>query len=247
MKIYLRSMPLDKSGNELRLSGCKPTHQPVSLLSSERVIYLPVEIRAAMTPSGNVPPTLINHAGEGQTAPGLKGAAVSTMGRGRCSVLRGCYNPMLLMVRWAERQHKKTAYHTESAPMSGSREPCHGVLCQPPARSVRCGGSKTIINQAMKITIIENPKSNLETFAEANDLHMIVMERDKDFRNSDSRYYAQFEGAWVKEGGFLAGKFGNGRTPEEAIVDYIPRISEQTIVFGDGTTKRRELKVPILL
>lgn len=58
------------------------------------------------------------------------------------------------------------------------------------------------------------------------------------------RWQASMRGAEVKEGPILAGAFGRGATPEEALADYAGRIAGKTIVFDAYTDKRQTINVP---
>lgn len=63
------------------------------------------------------------------------------------------------------------------------------------------------------------------------------------YPNQDNRYMARFE-AEIKGDGVLIGKYGNGRTPTEAINSYVKKIKGQILVFNSYTDRRVELKVP---
>lgn len=67
----------------------------------------------------------------------------------------------------------------------------------------------------------------LEELAEKYHLKMVVVERGKSdapvfYKWPDERYFASFEDVEEKGYGVLIGTYGNGATPGEAIVDYIP-------------------------
>lgn len=99
----------------------------------------------------------------------------------------------------------------------------------------------------MQVEIQHYPRSTLSEFADAHGLRMIVKERGGDFvRSPDARYYAHFDGAEVTNGSVLSGVYGNGCTPDAAIANYIPQISEKRLVIGAYTPERREIQVPIL-
>lgn len=61
------------------------------------------------------------------------------------------------------------------------------------------------------------------------------------------KYYAKFEKAEVMEDGFLAGKYGNGNTIDEAIKDYCREVSNCCIAFGACTNEREEVQFPKLV
>ena len=63
--------------------------------------------------------------------------------------------------------------------------------------------------------------------------------------NQDDRWLAQIEHCDVKEDGVLAGSYGDGKTPEEAIMDYIDQIEGKCIAINAYTDKRREYNVPV--
>lgn len=98
----------------------------------------------------------------------------------------------------------------------------------------------------MKIELTEIETTTLEAFADKHGLVMKVREREKP-ADDQSRYYAYFKNTEAKEGKyFLIGLFGDGRTPEEAIVDYAKVISLRTLVVDAMTKNRRKIKVPRL-
>lgn len=88
-------------------------------------------------------------------------------------------------------------------------------------------------------------RMSIEEFAETHDLVMEIHERtDKDGLD---RYYAHFEDAEVSDSNFLIGAYGNGKTPEEAVVNYAEEISGKMIVVDAMSDKRRNIIVPILV
>ena len=67
------------------------------------------------------------------------------------------------------------------------------------------------------------------------------------YHNQDHRFSAKFEYVEVKDGCMLSSPHGNGKNPSEAIVDYVSKISGETIVIhAMDKEKRREYKVPQL-
>jgi hypothetical protein len=85
----------------------------------------------------------------------------------------------------------------------------------------------------------------LDEFAVANDLKMVVHERE--FPSSiHATYYAKFEECDIVEGSFLKGAFGNGATPYAAMADYCNEISQKTIKIDSYGTNPRVIYVPIL-
>ena len=105
----------------------------------------------------------------------------------------------------------------------------------------------------MKIEINEQPRMTIEEFADLHDLTVDVNERTPsmmgDRWTEESRYYAQFRDSEIKEGRMLAGTYGNGCTPEQAISDYASEISEKLLVLHafSHSQERREIWVPVLI
>lgn len=54
-----------------------------------------------------------------------------------------------------------------------------------------------------------------------------------------------FEYGYIKDGDFLIGSFGRGKTLEEAIADYCRQISGKTLVFDYPDGKRETIKILI--
>jgi len=69
------------------------------------------------------------------------------------------------------------------------------------------------------------------------------------YHNQDNRWCASFEHAEIKDykgSGILASTHGNGKTPNNALLDYLTQIAGKTLVFNaTGGDKRREYKVPM--
>lgn len=63
--------------------------------------------------------------------------------------------------------------------------------------------------------------------------------------DSNKKYYASFNNANIKEKGCTIGKYGDGMTPDEAIINYCLEISGKEMWFGysDDCFK---IKVPYL-
>jgi hypothetical protein len=97
----------------------------------------------------------------------------------------------------------------------------------------------------MKIKRYNLDRMTIEAFAMKYNLTMEIRERNT--KDSGSRFYAEFEGAEVMRHGFLVGEFGNGRTEGEAINNYAKSISGKRLAIRAYTSQRREIKVPILL
>lgn len=62
----------------------------------------------------------------------------------------------------------------------------------------------------------------------------------------DNRWSASLEGCEVKDGAFLRGDYGDGKTPGEAIQHYIDIISGKTLVLNAYKDNRQEFGVPKL-
>ncbi len=97
----------------------------------------------------------------------------------------------------------------------------------------------------MKKTVKNIPQCSIEQFAERHDLEMEINERPTAI-GDPSRYYANFKGASTKGNHVLISDFGNGATPEQAIAEYAARISLKTLVFGEYSKDRTEIRVPRL-
>lgn len=97
----------------------------------------------------------------------------------------------------------------------------------------------------MKIVYSDIPESTIDLFADEHALTMMVYERGKG-TIAGMRYFAHFKDADVADRGMLVGMFGNGGTPETAIVDYAIKISEETLVIDGNREGERRIKVPRL-
>ena len=102
----------------------------------------------------------------------------------------------------------------------------------------------------MNIEMHVAERSDLSEFADKHGLVMEIHERrphDMGSRwSEDSRYFAHFKDCEVKDGSVLCGAFGNGSSPEAAMLEYTSDISEKLLVVGAGTSLRREIRAPIL-
>lgn len=98
----------------------------------------------------------------------------------------------------------------------------------------------------MKINYL--PRCDILIFEKTHDLELVVHERAK--RMSDFtgyQFYCKFNNAEISDGFCLAGKFGNGNTPDEAIKNYCLEIGGgQTLVVGAYSEQRKEIVVPYL-
>lgn len=96
----------------------------------------------------------------------------------------------------------------------------------------------------MKIVYQYKKRMSINKFAEQNGFVMEIVERDNP---KLSRFYAHFKNVESKDGCILSGEFGNGDTPEEAIVNYANSISGKLLVLHAGNPKKRkEIYAPIL-
>jgi hypothetical protein len=97
----------------------------------------------------------------------------------------------------------------------------------------------------MQINLTEVKRGRLEDFANAHGLVMDVVERDRPI-GDPMRFYAKFDGAWVKDGCFIRSTHGDGATPEAAIADYARLISGKTLVVHESdihSPDSREIRV----
>lgn len=63
------------------------------------------------------------------------------------------------------------------------------------------------------------------------------------FQNQSGRIGVSYKNAEVKEGSFLRGTFGSGKTFDEACEDYLNQIRGKTLVFNAYSDMRREVKI----
>lgn len=68
----------------------------------------------------------------------------------------------------------------------------------------------------------------IEEFADIIDKQIIV----RYYPNQGGRFSAEFEHSEIKEGAMLAGIFGNGQNPAEAISQYARKIRGARIIFN---------------
>lgn len=83
----------------------------------------------------------------------------------------------------------------------------------------------------------------VEEYADALNLELEI----RRYPNQDGRYTAQFANCDMKEradDGCLTGAYGNGKSPSQAIADYIQQIEGKILVVGAGTDYRRQYLVP---
>ena len=83
-------------------------------------------------------------------------------------------------------------------------------------------------------------EGTIEAFAEQHDLTMEIHERRRSIGAKD-RFYAIFKSCEVKKGHYLLGSFGDGDTPEHAILQYAKNISGKVLVFNAWSKDRKEI------
>jgi len=73
---------------------------------------------------------------------------------------------------------------------------------------------------------------------------MLKIDRLEVWELPDNKIGVCFENfAYIKDGGFLIGEFGNGRTFEDAVRDYAQKISGRTLVANPSSSNRKEITV----
>lgn len=97
----------------------------------------------------------------------------------------------------------------------------------------------------MKIERHDLARTTLEDFARKHRLVMEVHERSA--TDGPGRFYAHFKCADTKDGPFLVGEYGDGRTPEAAVEAYGRKITGKVLVIDSWTPKRREIVVPVIV
>jgi hypothetical protein len=66
------------------------------------------------------------------------------------------------------------------------------------------------------------------------------------WKDPTARFYASFKNVWISlDDGFggAAGSFGNGTTPEEAMLDYLKLIGGKTLIYNINTTREKRVTV----
>ena len=64
------------------------------------------------------------------------------------------------------------------------------------------------------------------------------------YANQNNRYTVSFENCEIKEGLILASKYGQGKSLNEALLDYINQIKGQILVFNAMSAIRQEFTYP---
>lgn len=91
---------------------------------------------------------------------------------------------------------------------------------------------------------MENKTLSIYTYCDVIDCDLKVTY----YANQNNRWSASIENCETKDGSILCGEYGNGDSPQSAIIDYIGRIQGKLIVIN-ATSKeyRKEFTVPIYL
>lgn len=95
----------------------------------------------------------------------------------------------------------------------------------------------------MKIELPE-PRPTFEEWVEKHNLTVEVVDRDHLPEDDPNRYYAHFPECEEKDGNILAGTFGDGATPEEAIRDYAKQVGGKHLVFHAWDAEKRYYLFP---
>ena len=75
-----------------------------------------------------------------------------------------------------------------------------------------------------------------------------ILHRPSETLDSSSLWYAKLDDVEIKDGAILSGSFGNGRTPEEALQNYVKELKGQKIVIDAfSKDKRTVLDLPSTL
>lgn len=100
----------------------------------------------------------------------------------------------------------------------------------------------------MKYTLeTESPMCSLEDFAEKHGLELVVTERILDGwhrERNTPRYIARFKNTEIKRGACLAGVYGEGDSPENAIKEYAQCIIGERLIINAMANDRREIVAP---
>ena len=99
----------------------------------------------------------------------------------------------------------------------------------------------------MRIKYNRRTSMTLDQLADELWLTMYVQERERDIGITQGRYYCNFIGLEVKQGGVLVGEHGNGSTVDRAIRNYCKKISNKHLVFNANSKERYEMMSPTIL
>lgn len=89
--------------------------------------------------------------------------------------------------------------------------------------------------------ISSTPKIHLFAFL---DIINCVLEIER-YPNQNNRWSASIRNSEIKHGPILSGAYGTGKTPEQAIEDYVNKIRNQHIVINAMSREyRREYYIP---
>lgn len=86
---------------------------------------------------------------------------------------------------------------------------------------------------------------NLKQFAAKNNLRLVVEKRSSEVVPESMRFMARFDKCDIKCGIFLLSECGNGATEQDAINDYICRISGKTLIVDAMKEGRKKIDVPV--
>lgn len=81
---------------------------------------------------------------------------------------------------------------------------------------------------------------NIYDYADVLNLELEILY----YPNQKRRFTASFKRAEVMQKGFLAGTYGNGKTPDLAINDYVEQIKGKRIAINAMSKDRMEYDVP---
>lgn len=64
------------------------------------------------------------------------------------------------------------------------------------------------------------------------------------YPGQDGRWSAKLKGADIMHEGYLVSAYGNGKSPAEAMADYVQQIVGEKMAIGAYTSKRVEINIP---
>ncbi|MFO7842259.1 MAG: hypothetical protein R6V16_00495 [Bacteroidales bacterium] len=67
------------------------------------------------------------------------------------------------------------------------------------------------------------------------------------YANQDGRWLAKIVNSDIKDGAVLMGIYGTGKTPDEAIQDYVDQIAGKKLIIDAASDRRREFEVPVFI
>jgi hypothetical protein len=93
----------------------------------------------------------------------------------------------------------------------------------------------------MKVIVERLPRLTLKQFAQKHNLTLKITEL------RPCVWHAKFDGVEIKHGIGLTGNYGNGKTADEAVRNYVGEIQGKLLVYHAYGKDRREMRCPILL